>query len=130
MLNTLLEWMGAGDAAIATMGPMMSIALAWLGSFGITQTLKFPLSRVLPPIWRSWSIRLVAMATCWVCAHFIGELPNMVELVVAVTQPLAYTVAMSVVRHWWPWLEAGKVLGSAKPSQEAQDAMAQRKAGQ
>lgn len=130
MLKTLLEWMGAGDAAIASMGPMMSIALAWLGSFGITQTLKFPLCRVLPQEWSAWIIRLVAMISCWLCAHYIGELPNMVELVVAVSQPLAYKVAMSLVRHWWPWLEAGKVLGSAAPSQAAQDAMAQRKGGQ
>lgn len=129
MLQTVLEWMGAGDSAIARMGPVLAIVLAWLGGFGITQAIKFPLSRALPGAWASWSIRSVAVLSTWFCAHFLGELPNMLEAVVAFCQPLAYSVAMGLVRHWWPWLEAGRVLGSAAPSQSAQDAAASRRGG-
>jgi len=130
MLNTLLEWMGAGDQAIRTMGPVLSIALAWLGGFGFTQAVKFPIAQLLDARWHNWVTRTVAVMSSWACAHYVGDLPNMVEFIVAMLQPAAYSVGMGVLRHWWPWLEAGKVLGSAKPSQEAQDAMAQRKAGQ
>lgn len=130
MLETFLEWMGAGDKAIATMGPVMSIALAALGGSGITQALKFPLVELLPDKWENWAIRLMAMGWTWLLLHWLADLPPALEVIVAAAQPYAYTGVMAVLRHRWPWLEATRTAGSARPSDEAQTALEQRRAGQ
>lgn len=127
MLTEVLQWLGASDEAIVKMGPSIAIVLALLGGYGITQLLKFPLAEFVIDRWRDWTIRAVAVPATWLCAHYIGGLPPVVQIVVAVSQPLAYTLVIGIVRHYWPWLEAGKVAGSVAPSDQAIIAMRDRK---
>ena len=120
MLDLILKWISAGDQAITGMGPVTATALAMLGASSVTQMLKFPLAQVLDERWLAWTIRLLAVVLTWLALHYLTRLPFALEVVLAVAQPYAYTVVMRVIRHRWPWLEAGKVLGSAQPSEIAQ----------
>ncbi len=58
-------------------------------------------------------------AATWLFAHTLGTLDNFLELVVALLQSVLYGISMQIMRRRWPWLEAGKVLGSADPSTES-----------
>lgn len=127
MLDTVLQWLGAGDRAIASMGPSVAIALSLLGGFGVTQFLKFPIAKFVTDGWRDYAIRAVAVGSTWAFAHGLGDLPTGVELVVAFGTLYAYKLVNSIVRHYWPWLEAGWILGSAAPSEDAKRAMAERR---
>lgn len=127
MLDTLLTWVAAGDQAVLTMGPVLATALAMLGGSAATQLLKFPLAGLLPDRWRDWSIRLLAILSTWAALHWLTRLPPMLEVVLALAQPYAYTLAMRVVRHHWPWLEATRLAGSAQPSEAAQEALLARR---
>lgn len=127
MLDTLLKWISAGDQAITGMGPIVATALAMLGASGLTQMLKFPLARLVPDAWTEYAIRWLAILSTWLALHFLTRLPLALEVVLSLAQPYAYTVVMRVIRHRWPWLEAGRVLGSAQPSDQAMSAMLERK---
>jgi hypothetical protein len=126
MLETILKALGAGDQVLTTMGPLIAWILAWLGGYGITQTFKFPLKRVLPAVWTDWLVRMFAISVTFLCTHFLGSLPWMLEVVIAFSQPVAYKVFMAIVKKQWPWLEAS-AFGSADPSRDAQVAAAVRK---
>ena len=130
MLDQILSWMGAGDRAIATMGPVLAIALAALGGSGITQALKFPLVELVPERWESSAIRLVAMVSTWFLLHWLSDLPPPLEVIIAVAQPFGYRAVTRFINHRWPWMEATRTVGSARPSEEAQAALEQRRAGQ
>lgn len=127
MLDLIRDWISAGDQAILGMGPVVATALAMLGAAGFTQMLKFPLARRLPDEWATYAIRWLAIISTWLALHFLTRLPPALEIILALVQPVAYTVVMRSVRHRWPWIEAGKVLGSAQPSEEAQDALRVRR---
>lgn len=127
MLEQLLQWIAAGDAAIAGMGPVVATALAMLGAAGFTQMLKFPLTRVVQGEHATYAVRWLAILSTWLALHGLTRLPLALELVLSLAQPYAYTVVMRLIRHRWPWLEAGKVLGSAQPSVKAVDALLQRR---
>lgn len=127
MLETLLKWIAAGDEAVLAMGPIVATALAMLGGSAFTQLVKFPLAGLLPDRWVDWSIRTLAIASTWVALHWLTHLPVMLELVLALAQPYAYTLAMRLIRHRWPWLEATKLAGSAQPSDQARAALLDRR---
>jgi len=127
VLDLILKWISAGDQAITGMGPIVATALAMLAAASVTQLLKFPLAQLLGERWLAWTIRLLAVVLTWLALHYLTRLPFALELVLAVAQPYAYTVVMRVIRHRWPWLEAGKVLGSAQPSEIAQHLMRVRR---
>jgi len=127
VLDLIVKWISAGDQAIVGMGPIVATALAMLGASSVTQMIKFPLAQVLDERWLAWTIRLLAVVLTWLALHYLTRLPLALELVLAVAQPYAYTVVMRVIRHRWPWLEAGKVLGSAQPSEIAQHLMRVRR---
>ena len=99
MLDTLLKWITAGDQAITGMGPIVATSLAMLGASGLTQMAKFPLARLVPTAWLEWTIRLLAIVSTWTALHWLTRLPLMLELVLSLAQPYAYTVAMRVIRH-------------------------------
>jgi hypothetical protein len=129
MLENILRWVAAGDSAISDMGPIVAIALAMLGGFGITQFLKFPLVELVPDRIEKWCIRAVATLATWVLVHWLADLPAPLELVVAFLQPPLYSTLMSISRHRWPWLEATRSMGSARPSEDARAALLDRRDG-
>ena len=129
MLDLIVKWIQAGDAAITGMGPVVATALAMLGGSSLTQLLKFPLARAVPDEWTVYAVRWLAILTTWLALHYLTHLPVMLELVLALAQPYAYTLTMRVIRRRWPWLEAGKALGSTQPSEASIDALVERKAG-
>ena len=120
MLDQVLKWAGAGDEAIRVMGPTLTIILAWLGGYGVTQAFKFPLKTFVEARWTDWAIRTCGIISTFAAAHWLNGLPTSVEFVVAFVQPKVYEISMAVVTKYWPWIEATP-LGSAAPSQEAQD---------
>lgn len=125
MLETILKYIGAGDQAITVMGPVLTWILSWVGGYGVTQTFKFPLKRVLPVDWSDWLVRMFAICVTWLFLHYLGTLPNWLEPILAFAQPIGYKVIMAVVAKHWPWLEAS-AFGSANPSEGAQVAAALR----
>lgn len=128
MLTEILRWLGAGDAAIATMGPVLAIALAMLGGYGVTQACKFPLSVWLDGEWRRWLTRMVSVASTTVLAVWLGDIVPPLALIVGAVQPAVYGITMAIVRRRWPWLEATILLGSADPSPASVEARAVREA--
>ena len=129
MIESIVKWVSAGDSMFANMGPILSIALAMVGGFGITQLIKFPIAGLLSDRWRDWTIRTTGIVATWFVATLIGNLPWQIDMVVAVSQPFAYRGVMGAIRKFWPWLEAGKVLGSAAPSEASMNAMRARRHG-
>ncbi len=127
MLEELLQWLGAGDAAILGMGPIIASVLAMLGGFGATQLMKFPIKRLIPATWSDYLVRTFAVIVTFAFAHGLGELPLALELVIAGLQPIAYTWSMAVIRRRWPWLEATRTVGSAQPSAGAVAALQARR---
>lgn len=128
MLEAILRWVGAGDAAILTMGPVLAIALAMVGGYGITQAVKYPLSTVLSGPWCRWATRVIAVASTAGLLLWLSDLPPALALVVGAAQPLVYGITMAVVRRRWPWLEATILLGSSAPDPAALEARAARRA--
>lgn len=127
MLDNILRWLGAGDQAITSMGPSMVVILSLLGGLAVTQVFKFPLALLLKSRWTDWVIRFVAILSTMIFMCWLDHLPIALDVIVGLSAPLAYRAVTATLRHFWPWLEAGKVLGSAAPSQTSQDALAQRK---
>lgn len=127
MLETLTRWIAAGDQAVLTMGPVVATALAMLGASGLTQMLKFPVARALPEAAATYAIRWLAIVTTWAMLHFLAPLPFVLEVILALAQPYAYTAVMRLIRHRWPWLEATRLAGSAQPSEAATEALLQRR---
>lgn len=121
MLDNVLKWMGAGDAAISAMGPLLTIALAWLFGGACAQFLKFWLNRWIDdPRVYDWSVRALAIATTTAFAHLLADtLPWPLEIGVGLSQVLAYHAFRSAVRKWWPWLEVSPLVGSVEPSEAA-----------
>ena len=126
MAETVLGWIGVADSVLLKMGPVAVIALAMFAGFALTQAIKFPLARHVHPAWREWSIRTFGIVATWVFARVLGDLPLGLELVAALGQPFAYHVVMGTAHRFWPWLEAGKVLGSAAPSEASVQLRAER----
>lgn len=119
MLEHILKWMGATDDAILAMGPVLSIAIAWLGGYGLTQTVKFIMERVIPDDWYDWAVRVFAIMVTFGFAWELSDMPPILCAAVAVVQPRIYSLSMAVVRKRWPWLEAGFIAGSANPAPDA-----------
>lgn len=131
MIDTVLRWIGVGDAAIAAMGPVLTLTFAWLFGGAAAQWLKFPLSRAMnrDNAAYDWSVRTMAVVLTFAFAHFIGDsLNTWFEVGIAVTQPVAYYVAIRAIRRWAPWLEVSKLIGSVEPPAEALRAAADRQA--
>lgn len=126
MLEQLIRALQAGDQIIGSMGAFTGMVLAMVAGMSLTQVVKFPLARLVNDAWLDWTIRLVGIAATWLIARLIVSLPAPLPLITALAQPIVYRGAMGVIRHWWPWLEAGKVLGSARPSEAALQAKADR----
>jgi len=126
MLEQAIRALQAGDQIIGGMGPFTAMLLSMAAGMSLTQIVKFPLARFVPDAWTAWTIRLAGILATWAIARLIVSLPFPLPLVTALLQPLVYTGGMAVIRHWWPWLEAGKVLGSAQPSEAALQAKADR----
>lgn len=131
MLDNLLRWMGAGDAAIATMGPVLTIALAWLFGGGLAQFVKFPLYYWINDARAyDFAVRAFAIAATTAFAHFLSEaLTWPVEIGVGLSQVLAYHGFRSAVRRWWPWLETNHVVGSVSPPASAYRARREKERG-
>ena len=128
MLEQLLRWIAAGDAALLAMSPIVATALAMLGAAAFTQTIKFALVEIVPDSWEDWSIRVFAISVTWLFLNALtSSLPWVVELILALLQPRAYTITVRVMRHYWPWLEATAAVGSARPSEGAIAALAKRR---
>lgn len=130
MLTEILRWLGAGDAAIATMGPVLAIALSMIGGYGITQAAKFPLSVVIGDALRGelrrWLTRTVSVVATAALLLALSDLPPPLAIIAGVVQPAVYGITMAIVRRRWPWLEATILLGSAAPSAESVEARAAR----
>lgn len=126
MLDEILRWLGAGNTLIRDMGPVITLALGMLAGYGITQWVKFPIYEHVSEKWAAWWTRSVSIVSTAAVTYAIGTLPAWVCVAVGLGQPLLYTVTMALVRHYWPWLEATRIMGSADPSGEALVAQARR----
>ena len=126
MLDEILRWLGAGNTLIRDMGPVITLALGMLAGYGITQWVKFPIYEHVSEKWAAWWTRAVSVASTFVVLWTISDLSVAVCAAVGLAQPLLYTVTMALVRHYWPWLEATRLVGSADPSDEALVAQARR----
>lgn len=128
MLDEILKWMGAGDAAIATMGPLATWALAVLFGSGLTQFAKFWIARKMNDEGLyDWTVRAVAVVSCAVFAHFLSDaVPWIFEIGIGVSQVIIYHGSRAAIRRWWPWLETSKAVGSVCPPNEARIAQALR----
>lgn len=130
MLDEVLKWLGAGDAAISAMGPILTVLLSWVGGIGFTQFLKFPLSRLIDGAWYDWTVRLVAFVCSAALAHYLADSLNVaLEVITGATSLLAYKGSLAAIRRYWPWLEANPMVGSVTPPQSAIDAAQARKDG-
>jgi hypothetical protein len=129
MLETILKYLGAGDAALTLMGPVLTIALAWAFGGALTQLIKFPLSKAVNDGWFEWTVRAFAVAVTAGFAHVLSDaLHWSLELGTGFAQPIAYKLGLSAVRHWWPWLECSRLIGAVTPPAAAVQAAAQRRA--
>jgi hypothetical protein len=126
VLDNIIKAFQAGDTIIGGMGGFTAMVLSMAAGMSITQVVKFPIARLIPDAWCAWSIRLVGIGATWSIARLIVSLPFPLPIVTALVQPLVYTAGMAMIRHFWPWLEAGKLLGSAAPSDAALQAKAAR----
>lgn len=111
---------------MSAMGPMVAILFASLAGYGVTQFVKFPIYENVSEKWAAWWTRAVSVASTFVVLWTISDLSVAVCAAVGLAQPLLYTVTMALVRHYWPWLEATRLVGSADPSDEALVAQARR----
>lgn len=129
MLDQILRWIEAGDSAINGMGPVVATLLAMLGASGITQLLKFPMAAIITnERWLDWSIKVFAVSATVVALSLLNPtMPAALVIVLAAAQPYGYTLAMRLIRKYWPWLEATRVVGSAVPSEQAVAALQQRR---
>lgn len=128
MLDEILEWMGAGDAAIAAMGPLMTWVLAVLFGTGFTQFVKFWIARQVADIGLyDWTVRAVAVASTAVFAHVLSDaLAWPFEVGIGFSQLFVYHGSRAAIRRWWPWLEVYKAVGSVDPPEAARTAQARR----
>lgn len=132
MLEDALQFLGAGDKALATMGPVLTILLAWFGGGALAQALKYPLSRAVQdgPSF-DWSVRTLAVLATIGFAHYLSKsLPGALEVVVGFLQPVAYWASLRLIRRFWPWLEVYPAVGSCTPPPTAFQAAAERRADQ
>ena len=129
MLEEVLKWLGAGDEAINSMGPLITIAIAVVGGGFFTQVVKFWLRRGIKDDGLfDWCTRAVAVLATFVLAYYLGDaVPGWLAAVVGVCQPGIYHLGISTIRRYWPWLEASKMVGSVNPDQSVLDAAAARK---
>lgn len=132
MLEDILKWAGAGDAALKAMGPVITILLAWIGGGAIAQFLKYPISRAVQDgAAFDWTVRTVAVLAAFGFAHVLsGSVTTPLEVVAAVTQPVAYWASLRVIRRFWPWMEVYSAVGSCTPPATAYAAAEQRRADQ
>ncbi|MCC7462081.1 MAG: hypothetical protein IT480_06410 [Gammaproteobacteria bacterium] len=129
MLDNILKYLGAGDAALTVMGPVLTIALAWLFGGALTQAVKFPLSRTIAGGWYDWTVRSFAVVATAGFAHILSaSLPWPLEVGIGFAQPIAYKAGIAIIRRFWPWLEVSALIGSVTPSDRALQARAQRAA--
>jgi len=126
MLEEILKWLGAGNGVVREMGPVVAILFGSLAGYGVTQFVKFPIYENVSERWAAWWTRAVSVASTFAVTWAISDLSPAVCAAVALAQPLLYTVTMALVRHYWPWLEATRIMGSADPSGEALVAQARR----
>jgi uncharacterized membrane protein len=118
-LDEGLRYLGMADTAVKTMGPLLTIVVAWIGAYGATQVLKFPLAKVVTDPTFTWLIRTIGIAICWAFAHFLSEsLSNGLELAIALAQPYVYELCIDLLQKFLPGvLPKLPFLGAAsKPS--------------
>lgn len=128
MLEIILKYLGATDQVLTIMGPAATVALSFLFGGALTQTLKFPLSRLIDSAWYDWAVRAIAVLAAAGFAHALSDsLPWPVEAGVGVAQPLAYKAGLATIRRFWPWLEVSPLVGSVTPPEAALRAAAQRR---
>lgn len=132
MLEDILKYAGAGDAALRTMGPVLTILLSWIGGGAVAQFLKYPISRAVQDgAAFDWTVRTVAVLSAFGFAHVLsGSVTTPLEVVAAVTQPIAYWASLRLIRRFWPWLEVHPAVGSVTPPASAFVAAAERAADQ
>lgn len=129
MLETILKYLGAGDQALTVMGPVITILLAMLFGGALTQAAKFPMSKLIGDGWFDWSVGAFSVVVTALFAHLLSDsLHWSLEIGTGLTQPLAYRAGLSVIRHYWPWLECSPLIGNVTPPAAAKLAAAQRRA--
>ena len=106
MLDTFLKGLGASDAALSAMGPTIVIALALFGGFAVTQTFKWPLSRlVADAALLRYLTRWLAIGVTAIFAWELDHLSAWLCLLIGFAQPVLYWITMRAIRRYWPWLE-------------------------
>jgi hypothetical protein len=131
MLDTVLKWLGAGDQALTTMGPIITWMLSCLFGGSLAQWVKYPISRKIADSGLyDWTVRAIAIASTTAFAHILSEsVTAPFEVGFGLSQPLVYHLGRAAIRKWIPWAEAATpLIGSASPPQSAYDALAKRQA--
>lgn len=102
----VIRWLAnfLDDASVAR-----AVFFALLSSFLLTQWGKYLLPQALPdPHHRAISMLMAAALGAGVCmAMWPGHQPNRlpISLLVGFSAPLSYRVVVSVLYHFFPWLE-------------------------
>lgn len=118
LITTVLQGIGAGDAAIAFMGPTLTILFAWIGGTALAQLVKFPLARVVGEDWHGYLVRIVGVLTAFGFAHYLSNhLSVPLEVLTAVTQPLVYALLQGLAERYAPTVARYlfRSVGPAKP---------------
>lgn len=106
------------DSIMSAINSLPNWALAFIGAWIITQTLKF----ALPIEWasdiRSLMTRLIAFTSATILMIFIAGTASKIVVLgmfVGLATPLASAVISKTANHFWPWLGdilSGDVRGS------------------
>ena len=100
-----LQALGAGDTALATMGPTLTIILALLGGLAVGQLVKWPLYLLVKGEAHGYLVRICAVYATWCFAHFLSNhLSVPLEVLVALFQPILYLGLKLGTAKYATWL--------------------------
>jgi hypothetical protein len=119
MLETILQYLGAGDNAIVEMGPTLTVVLAFLFSYGVTQYLKDWVKLLgMQDRFYDLMVRTIASVLAFAFAFLLGGLKSWVfALGVGFLQPVVVHMSLQVIWKRWPHLKTTRALGSTHPTE-------------
>jgi len=126
MFETILKIMGASDAAIAAMGPTLTVILASIVSGAVTQAVKFMFRCYLREPWFTLVVRSFACIGSFILMLFLSDMNWHLALVFSPFTVILYHVGLAVIRKYWPWLEVSPMIGSVQTPIAALNAKSDR----
>jgi len=104
-VTRVLQAVGAADEAIKYMGPVLTIVMASVGSYVITQLFKFPIAYLVKDPWHGYATRYFSVIVAFLFAHYLSNhLSVPMEVITACAQPILYAICQSVAARYVPWI--------------------------